>query len=56
MLSDISPELELFLWQIVGFALPKSFDLFIGGDDLKVALWQIDFCYVEHFSALKLEI
>ena len=26
-LSDLSLELELFLWQIVGRALPKNFDL-----------------------------
>ena len=51
-LSDLSPELELFLWHIVGYALPKSFDLSTSENGLKVALYQIDFCPVEHFSAL----
>ena len=32
-------ELELFLWQIVGRTLPKSFDLSTGGNSLKVALY-----------------
>ena len=35
-LSDLLPELNLFLWQIVGHALPKNFALSIGGNGLKV--------------------
>ena len=34
-LSDPSPELELFLWHIVGHALPKNFVFSIGGKVLK---------------------
>ena len=37
-LSSLSPKIELFLCQIVVCALPKNFDLFIDGNDLKVAL------------------
>ena len=51
-LSDPSLELELFLWQIVGRALPKNFVLSIGRNDLKVALCYIDFCPTDHSSAL----
>ena len=55
-MSDLSLELDLFLWQNVGCALPKSFNLSIGGNSLKVVLCQIEFCLVEHFSALQYEI
>ena len=37
-LSDLSLEHELFLWQIVGHALPKTFVLFTSGSGLKEAL------------------
>ena len=50
--SDLSSELDLFLWQIVGCALPKNFALYTDENDLKVALCHIDFCLVEHFLAL----
>ena len=36
-LSDLSPKLELFLWNIIGYTLPKNFDLCTDGNDLKVA-------------------
>ena len=55
-LSDLSPELDIFLWQIVDRALAKNFDLSIDRNYLKVALYQIDFCHVEHSMALQLEI
>ena len=51
-LSDLSPELEIFLWQIVGHALAKSFNLSTGENGLKIALYLIDFFLVEHFLAL----
>ena len=51
-LSDLSLELYIFLWQIVGCALPKNFALYTGENDLKIVLCQIDFCLVEYFSAL----
>ena len=54
--SDISPELDLFCWQIVGCALPKNFALSTGEDYLKVALYQIDFFPIEHSSALQPKI
>ena len=34
-LSDLSLELDLFLWQIVVCSLPKTFVLSTGGNDLK---------------------
>ena len=37
-MSDPSPKLEFFSWQIVGRALPKNFALSINGNNLKVAL------------------
>ena len=37
-LSNLSTELYLFLWQIVGLALPKTFTLYTDRNDLKVAL------------------
>ena len=37
-LSNLSLELEFFLWQNVDRALPKSFDLFTSGKGLKVTL------------------
>ena len=46
-LSDLSPELELFLWQILGCTLVNSFDLSTEGTALKVTLCQIDFCPVD---------
>ena len=51
-LSDLSPELDIFLSHIVGHALPKNFALSTGGNSLKVALYHIDFCPIEHFSSL----
>ena len=36
--SDLSLELEFFLWQNVDRALPKSFDLFTNENELKVTL------------------
>ena len=51
-LSDLSLELDIFLWQIIGRALPNNFALSTGGNNLKVALYQIDFFRVEHSSAL----
>ena len=56
VLSYLSPEIEFFLWQIVGYALPKNFDLSAKGNDLKVAFCQIDLCLVKHSSALQPEI
>ena len=55
-LSDLLPELELFLWQIVGHASLKNFSLFTGGNYLKVAFCHIDFYLVEYFSTLQPEI
>ena len=55
-LSDLSPELKNFLGQIVVRTLPKTFALSIGGNSLKVALYHIDFCFVEHFSTLQPQI
>ena len=46
-LSDLSPELELFLWHILGHTLLNSFDLSTEGTGLKVTLCQIDFCPVD---------
>ena len=46
-LSDLSPELELFLWQIIGRTLLNSFDLSTEGTGLKVTLCQIDFCPID---------
>ena len=46
-LSDLSPELELFLWEILGRTLLNSFDLSTDGTGLKVTLCQIDFCLVD---------
>ena len=43
-LSDLSPEHELFLWQIVGHASPKAFVLFTSGNGLKVALDRLLLC------------
>ena len=37
-LSNLSLQLDLFLWQIVGRALPKNFALYTGVNELKVAL------------------
>ena len=42
-LVDLSPELDLFLWKIACRTLPKNFALSIDGNELKVALCQIDF-------------
>ena len=36
-LVDFSPELDLFLWQIVGRTLPNNFGLSTGGNELKVS-------------------
>ena len=55
-LSDLLPELKIVPGQIVVCTLPKTFALSIGGNDLKVALYHIDFCFVEHFSTLQPEI
>ena len=46
-LSDLSPELELFLWHIVGCTLLNSFDLSSDRTGLKVTIFQIDFCPVD---------
>ena len=35
-LSDLSTELDLFLWKIIGCALPKNFDLSTSGNELEV--------------------
>ena len=35
-LSDLSPELDIFLWKIVGRALPNNFDLSTGRNELEV--------------------
>ena len=48
--------LTFSLAEIVGRALPKNFDLSISGNDLNVTFCHIDFCPVEHFSDLQLEI
>ena len=53
---DLSPELDLFLWQIVSRASPKNFALCTNENDLKVAFCYIDFCLVDYFSALQPEI
>ena len=45
-LSYLSPEIEFFLWQIVGCTLPNNFDLSIRENDIKVAFFHIDFCHV----------
>ena len=50
--SDLSPEFDLFLWQIAGRELSNNFALYTDGKDLKVAPCQINFCLVEHFSPL----
>ena len=55
-LSDLSPEYELFIWQTIGCALSKNFNLSTGINDLKVAFCQINFCLVDNFSALQPEI
>ena len=34
-LSYHSPEIEFFLWQIIGWELPNNFDLSIGENNLK---------------------
>ena len=47
---------ELFLWQIIGWALPKKFILSTDENDLKVVFCQIDLCPIEYFLALQLEI
>ena len=49
-------KIELFLWWIISHALPKKFILSTDRNDLKVAFCQIDFCPVEYFSTLQLEI
>ena len=46
-LSNLSPELKLFLWQTIGCTLLNSFYLSIEGTSLKVTLCQIDFCLVD---------
>ena len=46
-LSDLSSELELFLWQILGHTLLNNFDLSTDGTGLKVTLCHIDFCPVD---------
>ena len=51
-LSDVSLELDFFLWKIVGRALPKNFALYAYGNGFKVALCQLDFILIEDFSAL----
>ena len=35
--SDLSPEFDLFLWQIAGRELSNNFALYTDGKDLKVA-------------------
>ena len=55
-LSYLSPKIELFLSQIVGCAFSKNFDLFTGGNDLKIAFCHIDLCHVEHSMTLQPEI
>ena len=54
-LVDLSPELDLFPWQTPGRTLPMNFALSTDGNDSKVALFQIDFCF-EHSSASQPEI
>ena len=46
-LSDLSPELELFLWEILGCTLLNSFNLSTDITGLKVTLCTIDFCLVD---------
>ena len=38
-LSDPSPKIELFLWQVLGRVLPENLDLSTGENDLKIALY-----------------
>ena len=42
-LVDLSPKLDIFLWQIVGCTLPNNFSVSTSRNGLKAALCQIDF-------------